>query len=33
VLMRTYVPEIQSLRNELIKAGHTSTAISKTVFD
>ena len=33
VLMRTYVPEIQFLRDELIKAGHTSTEISKTVFD
>lgn len=33
VLIRTYVPEIQFLRDELAKAGHTSSEISKTVFD
>jgi mannose-6-phosphate isomerase len=32
VLIRTYVPEVQSLRDELSRAGHTSRAISETVF-
>jgi mannose-6-phosphate isomerase len=32
VLIRTYVPEIHALRDELSRAGHTNSAISKTVF-
>jgi mannose-6-phosphate isomerase len=31
-LLRTYVPEIQTLRNELLNAGHTKSVLSEIVF-